>query len=174
MALWSGLRISRKTCGPRSVFQAGKQILSSARGFSSTGVFPLRPKDRLPRRRSQRGVPPAGGHGDLSWDRSGGSPAPLSSVQGSSAQRPPASLKAVLQGAGLSQRSHFPVASSILSNKFTLQEKRKGWGEKKEKIFTVVIHSSHARSGAKLADPAFFLNGYFLSWVLRTSLEGRY
>nr|XP_005896706.1 PREDICTED: forkhead box protein G1 [Bos mutus] len=126
MALWSGLRISRKTCGPRSVFQAGKQILSSARGFSSTGVFPLRPKDRLPRRRSQRGVPPAGGHGDLSWDRSGGSPAPLSSVQGSSAQRPPASLKAVLQGAGLSQRSHFPVASSILSNKFTLQEKRKG------------------------------------------------
>ena len=133
MALRSGLRISRKTCGPRSVFQAGKQILSSARGFSSSGVFPLRPKDRLPRRRSQRGVPPAGGRGDLSWDRSGGSPAPLSSVQGSSAQRPPASLKAALQGAGLSQRSHFPVASSILSNKFTLQEKRKGWGEKKKR-----------------------------------------
>lgn len=141
----------RLLCGPDVGFlgkpagRAGKQILNSARGFSSSGVFPLRPKDRLPRRRSQRGVPPAGGGRDLSWDRLGGSPAPLRSFQGC-AQRPPASLKAALQGAGFSQRSHFPVASSILSNKFTLQEKRIGLrGEKREKIFTVVIHSSHAR-----------------------------
>lgn len=152
---------------PINVFPAGQKIVQLGAVLSSSGVFTLRPKGRLPGQRSERGICPRGRPRRREWGQlrnQSGAP----QLQDSAQPQP-----AILPGRSPKKPGFFSVSISswpLLSYLTSSRSRRKEKGENKRKP----LHHSDSQftcTGAKLA---FFLNVTFSPACLSTNPKGRY